>query len=70
MGGLQGRGLFGKYKGLWYWGPVLAGSEAAGTIIADYAVKPLRGPDIERLIRETYAVPERTLERLRAAVQP
>jgi tripartite-type tricarboxylate transporter receptor subunit TctC len=33
-------------------------------------IKPLRGADIERLVRETYAVSERTLERLRAAVQP
>jgi tripartite-type tricarboxylate transporter receptor subunit TctC len=33
-------------------------------------IKPLRGADIERLVRSTYSVPERTLERLRAAVQP
>jgi tripartite-type tricarboxylate transporter receptor subunit TctC len=33
-------------------------------------IKPLRGPEIEKLIRETYAIPERTLARLRAAVQP
>jgi tripartite-type tricarboxylate transporter receptor subunit TctC len=33
-------------------------------------IKPLRGPDIAALIRETYAVPERTLDRLRTAVQP
>ena len=33
-------------------------------------LKPLRGVEIERLIRETYAVPEKPLERLRTAVLP
>ena len=31
-------------------------------------IKPLRGAEIERLIRGTYAAPAKTLERLRAAV--
>jgi len=35
----KGKGLFGKYKGLWYWGPQLAGSGAAGVVVSDYEVK-------------------------------
>jgi len=35
----KGKGLFGKYKGLWYWGPTLAGDAAEGVVIADYEVK-------------------------------
>jgi hypothetical protein len=34
-----GKGLFGRYKGIWYWGPALAGSEEAGVIVADYEVR-------------------------------
>lgn len=34
----KGNGLFGKYKGLWYWGPHLAGSGSEGVVIADYEV--------------------------------
>jgi tripartite-type tricarboxylate transporter receptor subunit TctC len=34
------------------------------------SIKPLRGVEIERLIRGTYAAPATTLERLRAAVLP
>jgi len=32
----KGNGLFGKYKGLWYWGPTLAGSADAGVVVSDY----------------------------------
>lgn len=32
----KGNGLFGKYKGLWYWGPSLAGSTDAGIVVSDY----------------------------------
>jgi hypothetical protein len=35
-----GKGLFGRYKGVWYWGPTLAGSEEEGIIVSDYEVKP------------------------------
>lgn len=35
----KGAGLFGRYKGLWYWGPQLAGSEAEGVIVSDYEVR-------------------------------
>jgi hypothetical protein len=35
-----GKGLFGRYKGVWYWGPMLAGSEEEGVIVSDYEVKP------------------------------
>lgn len=35
----KGNGLFGKYKGLWYWGPTLAGSADAGVVVADYQLK-------------------------------
>jgi hypothetical protein len=34
----KGKGLFGKYKGLWYWGPSLAGSSEAGVVVSDYKV--------------------------------
>jgi len=34
-----GKGLFGRYKGVWYWGPALAGSEEEGFIVADYEVR-------------------------------
>lgn len=36
----RGSGLFGRYKGVWYWGPTLAGSEEAGVVVSDYEVKP------------------------------
>jgi hypothetical protein len=35
-----GKGLFGRYKGVWYWGPALAGSAEKGVIVADYEVTP------------------------------
>jgi hypothetical protein len=35
-----GKGLFGRYKGIWYWGPALAGSEDEGVIVSDYEVRP------------------------------
>ena len=35
-----GKGLFGRYKGIWYWGPVLAGSEEEGVVVADYEDYP------------------------------
>jgi hypothetical protein len=35
-----GKGLFGRYKGVWYWGPTLAGSEEAGVVVSDYEVTP------------------------------
>jgi hypothetical protein len=35
-----GKGLFGRYKGVWYWGPSLAGSEDAGVVVSDYEVRP------------------------------
>jgi hypothetical protein len=34
-----GKGLFGRYKGIWYWGPILAGSEEEGVVVADYEVR-------------------------------
>jgi hypothetical protein len=36
----KGGGLFGRYKGIWYWGPTLAGSEEEGVVVADYEVRP------------------------------
>lgn len=36
----RGKGLFGRYKGVWYWGPTLAGSEEAGVVVSDYEVRP------------------------------
>ena len=35
-----GKGLFGRYKGVWYWGPTLAGSEEEGIVVSDYKVNP------------------------------
>ncbi len=35
----KGNGLFGKYKGLWYWGSTIAGSASAGVVVADYQLK-------------------------------
>lgn len=36
----KGAGLFGRYRGVWYWGPALAGSEEAGVVVSDYEVTP------------------------------
>jgi len=36
----KGQGLFGRYKGVWYWGPTLAGSVEEGVIVSDYEVRP------------------------------
>lgn len=36
----KGNGLFGKYKGIWYWGPQLAGSGSEGVVVSDYEVSP------------------------------
>jgi len=36
----KGQGLFGRYKGVWYWGPILAGSEEEGIVVSDYEVTP------------------------------
>lgn len=36
----RGKGLFGRYKGVWYWGPSLAGSEEEGVVVSDYKVNP------------------------------
>jgi hypothetical protein len=33
-----GKGLFGKYKGLWYWGETLAGDADEGVVVSDYRV--------------------------------
>lgn len=35
----QGKGLFGKYKGLYWWDSHIRGSEDAGAVVKDYAVK-------------------------------
>ena len=35
----KGKGLFGRYKGVWFWGEMLAGSEDEGAIVSDYEVK-------------------------------
>jgi hypothetical protein len=35
-----GKGLFGRYKGIWFWGTMLAGSEEKGVIVSDYEVRP------------------------------
>ena len=35
-----GKGLFGRYKGVWYWGPTLAGSAEEGVVVSDYEVRP------------------------------
>ena len=36
----RGKGLFGRYKGVWFWGDMTAGSEEAGVIVSDYKVNP------------------------------
>lgn len=38
----KGKGLFGKYKGLYWWDSVVRGSVSEGIIDKDYAVKPPR----------------------------
>ncbi len=35
----EGKGLFGKHKGLYWWGQHVRGSAARGVVIKDYAVK-------------------------------
>lgn len=39
-----GKGLFGRLRGVWYWGPILAGSEEEGVVISDYEVHPEAKP--------------------------
>lgn len=36
----KGKGLFGRYKGVWFWGEMLAGSEEEGVVVSDYEVNP------------------------------
>ena len=36
----KGQGLFGRYKGVWYWGPTLAGSADESVVVSDYEVTP------------------------------
>ena len=36
----RGKGLFGRYRGVWFWGDMLAGSEEAGVVVSDYEVNP------------------------------
>jgi len=36
----RGKGLFGRYKGVWFWGATIAGSEEEGIIVSDYEVRP------------------------------
>jgi hypothetical protein len=36
----KGKGLFGRYKGVWFWGDMTAGSEDEGVIVSDYKVTP------------------------------
>jgi hypothetical protein len=38
----KGKGLFGKYRGLWYWGPQLAGVESEGVVISDYQINQIK----------------------------
>ena len=35
----KGKGLFGRYKGIWFWGEMKSGSAEEGVIISDYKVK-------------------------------
>ena len=39
------KGLFGKYKGLWWWGSHMAGSPEEGAVVKDYEVKKLDDPE-------------------------
>jgi hypothetical protein len=34
----EGKGLFGRLKGVWYWGPALAGSQEQGVVVSDYVM--------------------------------
>ena len=34
----RGKGLFGRYKGVWFWGDMISGSEEAGVVVSDYEV--------------------------------
>ena len=36
----RGKGLFGRYKGVWFWGDMTAGSADEGVVVSDYEVKP------------------------------
>ena len=36
----RGKGLFGRYKGVWFWGDMAVGSEDAGVVVSDYKVSP------------------------------
>jgi hypothetical protein len=36
----HGKGLFGRYKGVWFWGDMTAGSEDEGVVVSDYKVTP------------------------------
>ena len=36
----KGKGLFGRYKGVWFWGEMVAGSEDKGVVVSDYEVTP------------------------------
>ena len=36
----KGKGLFGRYKGVWFWGETIAGDEEQGVVVSDYEVKP------------------------------
>ena len=36
----RGKGLFGRYKGVWFWGDMTAGSADEGVVVADYKVTP------------------------------
>jgi hypothetical protein len=36
----RGKGLFGRYKGVWFWGDMTAGSAEAGVVVSDYEVTP------------------------------
>ena len=36
----RGKGLFGRYKGVWFWGDTIAGSEEEGVVVSDYEVNP------------------------------
>ena len=36
----RGKGLFGRYKGVWFWGDMTAGSAEEGVVVSDYEVSP------------------------------
>ena len=35
----RGKGLFGRYKGVWFWGDMTAGSADEGVVVSDYEIK-------------------------------